>query len=244
MKKESSFQIDGKVIPFNPGDTIMDAARAAGVYIPHLCHNPDFKPHGSCRVCVVRSNGRYFSSCTQPATAGLEIESDSERVNGYRRTLIQMLFVEGNHICPACEKSGACQLQAVAYFVSMLSPRFTQLFPHREIDASHPDIIIDFNRCILCELCVRASRDVDGKGVFSISGRGIDAHLVIDSPSGKLGDSRLTTDDRAATVCPVGAILPKGHAYETPIGQRRYDRQPIDIVGDAVAAGHREQDDE
>jgi len=241
---EACFQIDGKAIPFNPGDTIMDAALAAGIYIPHLCHNPAFKPHGSCRVCMVRSNGRYFSSCTQPAAAGLEIENNSERVNDYRRTLIQMLFVEGNHVCPACEKSGACQLQAVAYFVSMLSPRFTQLFPHRDIDASHPDIIIDFNRCILCELCVRASRDVDGKGVFSISGRGIAAHLVIDSPSGRLGDSRLTTDDRAANVCPVGAILPKGHAYEVPIGQRRYDRKPIDIVGDATAAGCQGQDDE
>ena len=238
------FRIDGREIPFDPGDTIMDAALAAGVYIPHLCHHPEFRPYGSCRVCLVRSNGRWVSSCTQPAAAGLEVENDSEVLNDYRRTLVQMLFVEGNHICPACEKSGACQLQAVAYFVSMLSPRFPQLFPHREIDASHPDIVIDFNRCILCGLCVRASRDVDGKGVFRIGGRGIGARLLIDAPSGRLGDSRLTRDDRAATVCPVGAILPKGRAYETPIGRRRYDRQPIDIVGDAATADARGPDDE
>ena len=83
-----------------------------------------------------------------------------------------MLFVEGNHVCPTCEKSGNCQLQAVAYYLGMLTPHFNHFYPPREVDASHPDVVIDFNRCILCELCVRASRDVDGKNVFGLSGRG------------------------------------------------------------------------
>jgi [NiFe] hydrogenase diaphorase moiety small subunit len=244
VSNKQFFQLDGKEVPFSAGDTIMDAALAAGVYIPHLCHNPEFVPHGSCRVCVVRSNDRYISSCTQPATAGQEVESNSDRVNEYRRSLVQMLFVEGNHVCPGCEKSGACQLQAVAYYVEMLSPHFTHFFPHRAVDASHPEIIIDFNRCILCELCVRASRDIDGKGVFSISGRGIDTHLVIDSPSGKLVDSSLSAADRAVEVCPVGAILPKGRSYEIPIGERLYDRQPISVVGDVATAAHQEKGDE
>jgi [NiFe] hydrogenase diaphorase moiety small subunit len=150
-----------------------------------------------------------------------------------------MLFVEGNHVCPGCEKSGACQLQAVAYYTGMLAPHFTHFFPRRELDASHPDFIIDFNRCILCELCVRASRDQDGKRVFAISGRGLGSHLVIDSPSGKLGDSSFAATDKAAHVCPVGAILPKHGGYEVPIGERLYDREPISRVGD-VAANERE----
>ena len=116
-----------------------------------------------------------------------------------------MLFVEGNHVCPGCEKSGACQLQAVAYYTNMLTPHFTHFFPKRAFDASHPDIAIDFNRCILCELCVRASRDVDGKNVFAINGRGIKSLLVINSPSGKLGDSNFAVT-KPAHVCPVGAI--------------------------------------
>jgi len=234
MSSKGTFKLDGKTIAFNEGDTIMDAALRAGEYIPHLCHNPEFTPRGSCRVCIVRSNGRQFSACTMPASDGLEIENNSDEIMAQRRSLLQMLFVEGNHVCPGCEKSGACQLQAVAYYCDMLSPHFKHFFPRRELDASHPDYVIDFNRCILCELCVRASRDVDGKNVFSISDRGIKRHLVINSPTGKLGDSDFDKNDKAAHVCPTGAILNREHGYKQPIGERLYDKQPVSIVGDVA----------
>jgi [NiFe] hydrogenase diaphorase moiety small subunit len=235
MSGDATFTLDGKTIPFEPGDTIMDAALRAGEYIPHLCHNPEFKPHGSCRVCIVDIRGRKVSACTQPAAAGLEALSQTEEITAQRRALLQMLFVEGNHVCPGCEKSGACQLQAVAYYTNMLSPHFTHFFPRRALDASHPDTVIDFDRCILCELCVRASREIDGKDVFAIAGRGIGSHLVVDSPSGRLGDSVFSAEDKAAHVCPVGAILPKHSGFDRPIGERLYDRQPISQVGDVAA---------
>ena len=237
----NSFTLDGVDIEFLAGDTIMDAALRADAYIPHLCHNPEFEPHGSCRVCLVEANGRCVSACTQPAAAGMQVDSASQAIGDARRSLLQMLFVEGNHVCPGCEKSGACQLQAVAYYTNMLSPHFTHFFPRREVDASHPDFAIDYNRCILCELCVRASRDVDGKNVFALSGRGIGSHLVVNSPSGRLGDSAFAATDKAAHVCPVGAILPKHRGYEQPIGERLYDLQPISVVGD-VAAHEQEGD--
>ena len=183
-----------------------------------------------------------MSSCTQPAQPDMDIDNSSTQVNDYRKSLLQMLFVEGNHVCPGCEKSGACQLQAVAYYVGMLTPRFTHFFPRRELDASHKEIAIDFNRCILCELCVRASRDVDGKNIFAINGRGLDAHLSINSPTGKLADSSLSVDDKAVHVCPVGAILPKNQGYDTPMGKRLYDRQPVSVVGDVAANGNNKHD--
>ena len=235
MSIDKTFNLDGIEIPFKDGDTIMDAALRAGEYIPHLCHNPEFKPNGSCRVCVVDVNGRHMSACTLPATENMEVDNNSDAIMEQRRSLLQMLFVEGNHICPACEKSGACQLQAVAYYTRMLSPHFTHFFPRRSIDASHPDIVFYFNRCILCGLCEQASRDVDGKNVFSISGRGMDSKLVFNSPTGKLGDSELSATDKAVSVCPVGAILPKHHGYEIPIGERLYDNKPISVVGDVAA---------
>ena len=241
MSANKTFKLDGKAIGFEDGDTIMDAALRAGEYIPHLCHNPEFTPHGSCRVCVVEVNGRQVSACTQPAMDGIEVDNTSDEIMSTRRALLQMLFVEGNHVCPGCEKSGACQLQAVAYYTNMLSPHFTHFFPQRTVDASHPDTAIDYNRCILCELCVRASRDVDHKNVFAIDGRGINSRLVINTPSGKLGDSDFAATDKAAHVCPVGAILPKHKGFEKPIGERLYDRQPISIVGDVAA---HEQDEE
>lgn len=239
MSGDQQFFLDGEPIPFAGGQTLMDAALAAGAYIPHLCHNPEVSPHGSCRVCLVGIEGRYVSACTQPAQPGLRVDNSSPRLLELRRSLVQMLFVEGNHVCPACERSGACQLQAVAYSLGMLDAHFPLFFPPRPVDASHPDFIIDHNRCILCELCVRASRDLDGKRVFAIAGRGIQSRLVVNTPSGRLGDSPFARSDRAAHVCPVGAILPKHRGYEVPIGARLYDREPISRVGDV--ASHREE---
>ena len=182
MTTENTFRLDGREIPFEHGDTVMDAALKAGEYIPHLCHNPEFKPHGSCRICIVDVNGRHQCSCTLPAENDMDVDNSSEAIVEKRRMLLQMLFVEGNHTCPACEKSGACQLQAVAYYTGMLSPHFTHFFPKRSIDATHPDIVFYHNRCILCGLCERASRDVDKKSVFSITGRGINSRLLLTHP--------------------------------------------------------------
>ncbi|WP_435626612.1 2Fe-2S iron-sulfur cluster-binding protein [Candidatus Ferrigenium straubiae] len=222
-----TFQLDGASVPFEAGQTVMQAALAAGRYIPHLCYHPEFKPHGSCKVCTVKIGGRTMASCTLPAEAGLEVQSNIEELNGLRRTLVQMLFVEGNHFCPSCEASGNCQLQATAYELQMMTPRFDQLFPSRPLDASHPDILLDYNRCILCELCVRASSEVDKKNVFAFSGRGIGKHLIVNAESGKLVDTDMALTDKAMQVCPVGVILRKGRGFSVPIGKRRYDQRPV-----------------
>jgi len=238
-----TFLLDGEPIPFTPGETIMQAALAAGHYIPHLCYHREFKPHGSCKVCTVRANGQTVASCTLPAQAGLSVECAAPDLEENRRTLVQMLFVEGNHFCPSCEKSGNCLLQAVAYDLGVLSADLDHFFPNRPIDASHPDILLDFNRCILCELCVRASAEVDGKGVFALSGRGIDKHLVVNAESGRLVDTNVAITDKAVEVCPVGVILRKRVGFAVPIGKRRYDVEPVSAQakGDAPRrAGERE----
>ncbi len=222
-----TFSIDGKTVPFEEGETIIQAATKAGVFIPHLCYHPDFKPHGSCKLCTVKVNGRQTASCTMRAMAGMVVESDTEEINAERRALTQMLFVEGNHFCPSCEQSGNCQLQATAYHLGMMSPHYDHFFPNRPVDASHPEVLLDFNRCILCSLCVRASRDVDGKNVFALSGRGIGTHLIVNAKSGQLADTNFTLADKAAHVCPVGVILKKRKGFAVPIGERKYDKAPI-----------------
>lgn len=222
----SFITIDGQKIPFEEGQTIMEAATAAGVYIPHLCHHPEYTPHGSCKLCTVKLNGRNASSCTFPASIGQVVENNTEELNAERKRLTQMLFVEGNHFCPSCEKSGNCQLQAVGYHLNMLDNHYPHFFALREVDASHKDVLLDRNRCIFCNLCVRASHAED-KEVFGIAGRGINKHLVVNSESGNLVDSELTATDRAAHICPTGAILVRGTAFKVPIGQRIYDHHDI-----------------
>ena len=227
---ERSFLLDGRPVRFTPGQTILEAARAAGRYIPHLCWHPDFTPHGSCKLCIVKVGGRHVSSCAMPAKEGWEVESDTPEMNGERRALLQMLFVEGNHFCPSCEKSGQCQLQALAYDLEMMTPRFNHFYPDRPVDASHPDVLLDFNRCIYCELCVRASRETDHKDIFALTNRGIRKHLVVNAESGRLGDTDFSAADAAANICPVGVILHKRVGFAVPIGSRRYDQLPIRVV--------------
>jgi [NiFe] hydrogenase diaphorase moiety small subunit len=224
---EQTFNLDGQEIPFAPGQSVMQAALTAGVFIPHLCYHPEFRPHGSCKLCTVKINGRPATSCTTPAAPGLEVESDTQEILEKRRILLQMLLVEGNHFCPSCEKSGNCKLQALGYELGVMAPHFVQFYPIRPVDASHPDMMLDFNRCILCELCIRASAEVDGKNVFALSGRGIRKHLIVNAESGKLGDTDFSRADKAAEVCPVGVFLPKGRGFAVPIGQRRFDVEPI-----------------
>jgi [NiFe] hydrogenase diaphorase moiety small subunit len=222
-----TFVLDGEPVPFQRGQTLLQAALAAGRHIPHLCYHPEFRPHGSCKLCTVKVNGEHVTSCTMPARAGMEVESETAGLNDQRRMLVQLLFVEGNHFCPSCEKSGHCKLQAVAYDLGMVAPRFDHFFPDRPVDASHGDFLLDFNRCVLCELCVRASAEVDGKQVFALSGRGRAKQLLVNSASGLLGDSAAAVGDKAMEVCPVGVILRKRVGFATPIGQRRFDQRPI-----------------
>lgn len=226
-----TFTLDGVEIGFVAGQTVLQAATRAGRYIPHLCWHEEFPAHGSCRLCGVKVGGHMVCACTLQAAADLEVQSNTDELNGQRKKLLQMLFIEGNHFCPSCEKSGNCLLQATAYAMGMEAPHFEEFYPDRPVDASHPDILLDFNRCILCALCVRASRDVDNKSVFAIGGRGISSRLLVNSESGTLADTDMTLQDRAATICPVGVILPKRRGFAIPIGQRRFDLQPVSEPG-------------
>lgn len=220
------FSIDGVEVQAEPGWTILEAADHAGVYIPRLCAMKGLEPFGSCRVCTVIVNGRPQSACTQPAADGMVVENDTPRVLAYRRCLIEMLFVEGNHFCMFCEKSGNCELQALAYRFGIAVPRYPFMFPARDVDASHPGVLIDRNRCVLCARCVRSSRDLDCKHVFDFVGRGPHKRLAVNAEAGLAGTD-LEATDRAVEACPVGALLCKRVGYVVPVGQRTYDAKPI-----------------
>jgi len=226
MSEKITFTIDGVQVTGTPGQTILQAADAAGVYIPRLCAQKDLTPFGACRVCTVMVNGRPQSACTQPIAEGMTVENDTPRMLEIRRDIIDMLFVEGNHFCMFCEASGKCELQALAYRFGITHPKFPFMFPKREVDASHPDIWVDRNRCILCARCVRASRDLDGKHVFDFVGRGKEKRVAVNADA-RLADTNADVTDKAVEICPVGALQAKRQAYKTPYGQRPYDKQPI-----------------
>jgi [NiFe] hydrogenase diaphorase moiety small subunit len=223
----SSFTLDGQAIDFAAGETILQAVIRAGQYIAHLCWHPGYPAQGACRLCTVSVDGRMASACTVQAQAGQVVQSRTDALHSLRRSLLQMLFVEGNHFCPSCEKSGNCRLQASAYEAGMTEPHFEEFYPRRRVDASHPDILLDHNRCILCGLCVQASQLFDNKDVFAMGGHGTQTNLLVNSISGLLQDSSIAVTDHAMQICPVGALMAKRQGFLTPIGQRRYDLHPI-----------------
>ena len=220
------FTIDGVRVEASSGQTVIQACDAAGIYIPRLCHHPELEPAGHCRICTCKVNGRNVNTCTLPAEHGMVIEKDTAELKSDRRTIIEMLFVEGNHFCPSCEKSGDCELQALGYRLDMIAPTLPYLWEHRKLDATHPDIFIDRNRCVLCSRCVRASRTEDDKTIFGFEGRGI--HMLINiNTQGRLDETGLAVADKAAHVCPVGCIVVKHTGYRIPEGTRTYDQKPI-----------------
>lgn len=226
MNDKINLTIDGVEIQGDQGQSILQAAALAGIYIPHLCAMKGLSPWGSCRVCTVMANGRPQAACTMPIAEGMVVENETAELADLRASLVEMLFVEGNHFCMFCEKSGNCELQATAYRMGILSPRHPYMFPSRPVDASHPDVMMDFNRCIHCARCIRASRELDGKHVFQFIGRGAHKRIGLNAADGA-GGTNLQSSDKAAEACPVGCIVKKRIGFAVSVGNRLYDSKPI-----------------
>jgi [NiFe] hydrogenase diaphorase moiety small subunit len=235
--EQGSVQItlNGVVVTAKDGQNVVEAARDNGVYIPTLCDYKSLPPAGTCRICTVKVGGRIVSGCTTPVSSGMVVESDTAELTDLRKGLIEMLFVEGNHMCPSCEKSGDCELQALAYRYRIDVPRFPFSFPNRSIDASLPHLILEHNRCIQCLRCVRGVKSRGGRDLFGFRNRGRAIEIAVDTTE----PDALTeeTARKAEAICPVGALIRKGPHYLTPIGERKYDETPI---GTDIEKGHHQ----
>jgi len=225
MSEKVKFTIDGKEYEGEKGRFLVDVAAENGVYIPVLCHWKDVSPAASCRICTVKVNDNFITACTTTVDGNMEVENDTPELLDMRKAIIEMLFVEGNHFCPACEKSGECDLQALAYRYQMMVPRFPQELEQRKPDASSPKIFLDKNRCIFCKRCVRMIKDEQGRSYFAFKGRG--NHLEINIDKKLAANISEEMAQKAMEICPVGAILRKEIGFIKPIGERKYDYAPI-----------------
>jgi [NiFe] hydrogenase diaphorase moiety small subunit len=218
--------IDGVPITVREGQSLVEAAFEHGVYIPTLCYHPNKPVLGTCRVCSIRLNGHVVAGCTVPVREGLEVEVEAPDLDLMRREVVELLFAEGIHNCPSCEKSGRCRLQGVAYEVEMDVSEFPYRYPQREPETRAQQIWLERDRCILCHRCVEFVRDrTTGAKIFALTGRGEGARIEMDI---ELADAMPADQvDEAVDICPVGAILHKEAGYVEPIGRRRYDRVPL-----------------
>ncbi len=225
-KKQVKFTIDGKECVAEEGATLLDAALDNDVFIPGLCHIIGEEPAGSCRLCNVKVDGKIMTACTTKVYEGMEVENNTKELNDMRKAIVEVMFTEGNHFCPACEKSGNCQLQAMAYKMRMQAPRFEYEYPNKKPQSVSENLMIDHNRCILCKRCVRSIKSKDGKAIFQFSKRAGETQINVDEKLAKKMTKAETL--KAMSVCPVGAILSKRKGFSQPIGKRKYDEEPID----------------
>ncbi len=225
MATKITFKIDGRECTSQEGKFLVDAAKENGVYIPTLCNYPGLKPKASCRICTVKVGGRPMTACTTPVNQGMVVENNTEELNGIRSEIIELLFVSGNHFCPSCEKSGNCELQALAYRFRMMAPRYPFAFPQKAVDASHSKIIKEQNRCILCKRCIRGIKDEQGRSIFAYRNRSHKSVVVVDPLLA--AEMSWETANKAMDICPVGSILVREKGFIIPIGKRKYDKEPI-----------------
>jgi len=217
--------IDGKGYLADAEKTVLEVAKDNKIYIPTLCNLEGIKPQGSCRVCTCMIDGRMMTACTTPVSNGMVVVSKSEELDELRSKIVELLFAEGNHFCPSCERSGNCELQALGYLYKMMVPEFDYIFPNRDIDASHPKLILDHNRCILCKRCIRRKKEQENPTWFVFKNRGDKVQINFDHELTADMDDEMA--QKAMDTCPVGAIIRKEKGYDVPIGSRKYDNNPI-----------------
>ena len=222
MHRFIQINIDDQEVNAYEGQLLVDVASENGVYIPTLCyfHNI-YPPAASCRVCTVKINGRFEAGCTSKVVNGMQVEVDTDEIHDLRKANIEMLFAEGNHFCPACTKSGYCELQRKGYENGIAVTRYPHLFKSRPKNFKSKRIVIDHDRCIHCKRCVERVETSDKQGVFAFINRGTKTILGIDYENEtKLSEEKVL---EAMELCPVGAILVRGVSNAKPFGLRKYD---------------------
>ncbi|PNK07659.1 2Fe-2S iron-sulfur cluster-binding protein, partial [Cylindrospermopsis raciborskii] len=137
--------IDGQMVSAHEHNTLLEAAQESGIHIPTLCHLDGVGDVGACRLCLVEIAGinKLLPACVTKVSEGMEVTTKSDRLQRYRRTIIEMLFAEGNHICSVCVANGNCELQDLAIEMGMDHVRLAYQFPQRSVDTSHERFAID-----------------------------------------------------------------------------------------------------
>jgi bidirectional [NiFe] hydrogenase diaphorase subunit len=212
MTAPISLWIDGKEIQASSGQTILEVCRKNNVDLPTLCHFDGLSEVGACRMCLVEVEGvsRLLPACVTMIAANQRIWTQTDKLQKYRRGIVELLFSERNHICSVCVADQHCELQELAKKTGMDHVSVAYLMPGVELDASHGQYILDQNRCVLCTRCVRVCDEVEGAHVWDVMNRGVSTRIIsgFHEPWGTNMDC--TNCGKCVMVCPVGAIWAKG----------------------------------
>jgi bidirectional [NiFe] hydrogenase diaphorase subunit len=219
-----TFKIDGRDLSARQDDTILEVARENNIFIPTLCDLRGLSHVGACRLCLVEVKGtaRLLSACVTRVEEGMEVTTQSERLQKYRKAILELLFTERNHICSVCVSNGHCEMQSLAQKLGITHVHFSYRYPKAQVDASHERFVVDHNRCILCARCVRVCDEIEGAHTWDIMGRGIQSQVITDLNQSWGTSETCTGCGKCIHVCPTGALFEKGRSVAEMLKRRQF----------------------
>jgi len=202
--------IDGKKYQVPTGGTLLEAIRSAGIYVPTLCHDPELKPFGACRLCIVQVEGLRGlpTACTTPVQDGMIITTETDEIQEVRRTIVELAIANHPQDCLVCDKSRDCELLAVARYLGARKDaveRFRRAALSQPVDSSNPAFTIDPNKCILCGKCVRTCSELQEVGAIDFAFRGYHTRISTFG-AGPIVDSVCQSCGECVERCPTGAL--------------------------------------
>jgi bidirectional [NiFe] hydrogenase diaphorase subunit len=219
-----TLKIDDRDFSARPHETILDVVRQSNIFLPTLCELKGLSNVGACRLCLVEVKGstKLQSACVTLVQEGMEVTTNSERLQKYRRSIIELLLTERNHICSVCVSNGHCELQFLAQKLGITHVNYPYRYPKAQVDASHDRFVVDHNRCILCTRCVRVCDEIEGAHTWDVMGRGIQSQVITDLNE-SWGDSQSCTScGKCVHVCPTGALFEKGKSVAEMLKRRQF----------------------
>ena len=233
-----SITINGKEIEVTAGETVLKAARRAGIEIPHLC-SLDWapSPSASCRLCVVEVEGapRLQTSCTLEARDGMSVRTHTPRLLKARRAILELLIASHPQDCLTCVRAGGCELADLAGDLGVRERRYVGAVKEHAMDISSPALWRDPNKCVLCGRCVTMCHDVQGVGAIDFTGRGFRTKVAPGFSVG-LNVSACVYCGQCARVCPTGAIVERNHVDAVVAALADPDTVVVAQVAPAVPA--------
>jgi bidirectional [NiFe] hydrogenase diaphorase subunit len=223
-----TLRIDGQDLSAREDETLIEVCRENGISIPSLCYLDGLSVWGACRLCVVEvaGQGRLVAACSTRVAEGMNVQTNSERLQRYRRTIVELLFAERNHVCSVCVSNGHCELQTLAQRCGVDHVRVPYRQARYEVDSSHEMFRLDHNRCVLCARCVRVCDEIEAAHTWDVMGRGSDCRVITDLAKPWGESDTCTSCGKCVQVCPTGALVKQG----TSAGEMVKDQHFLPIL--------------
>jgi formate dehydrogenase alpha subunit len=236
--KTIALTIDGKKVICPAGKSILEAADQNGIKIPRLCHHPDLKPFGACRMCLVEDekSGRLMAACVTPAAPDMAVRTTNERITRHRRNIARLMIAEHPESCIVCSKGNRCQLRWVAAQLGVGETDLYHMPNYKPYEEANPFIIRDLSKCILCGKCIRADHELVAVGAIDYNLRGFSSRPATAHELG-LEQSSCTFCGTCVSMCPTGALSPKNSRYVSSPSREAISICGFCAVGCSLALG-------